>query len=299
LIWYDHNHELVPFSSMRRIIKEKSFDSAIVVYPRLRLAWLMFRSGIPLRIGTGYRYYSFLFNRRVYEHRRDAKRHEVEYNLNLLAELGCSVPQEEMKFEIDIPPELQARVERLLYLLRVDRTKELIVIHPGSGGSAREWPVEFFGLLAVKLITERGAQIIVTGGKGEERKVAAVLLATRGLAIPLVNKLGLKELASLVRSAHLFISNSTGPLHLAVAMGTPVVGLFPQIIPLSARRWGPYTDKKKVLIPDKPVDCTDCIHTKGEQCACMQSISVDEAYDAACSMLADRSPHEGRSVTNV
>jgi ADP-heptose:LPS heptosyltransferase len=283
---------------MRRILKEKSFDAVVVVYPRLRLAWLMFRSGIPLRIGTGYRYYSFLFNHKVYEHRRDAKRHEVEYNLNLLSQLGCSLPSNDVKFEINIPSGVREKVMRLLFLLRVDPAKELIVIHPGSGGSAREWPVDYFGMLAVKLITERGAQVIITGGKGEEQKVAEILLATRGLAIPVVNKLSLKEFAALLASVHLFISNSTGPLHLAVAVGAPVVGLYPQLTALSAKRWGPYMGKKKVLIPNKPVDCKEC-PSNTKRCACMESISVDETYDAACSILAGSVSHERGSASNA
>lgn len=285
LIWYDDDEQLVPFRRMRRIIKEKTFDAAIVVYPRLRLAWLMFWSGIPVRIGTGFRYYSFLFNRKVFEHRRDAKRHEVEYNLNLLREIGCPVPQNNARFEIDIPSSAITNVDKILRALNFDPGKSFVVIHPGSGGSAREWSAEQFGQLAVKLMAERGVHVLVTGGKGEEKRVAEILIATRGLAVPLVNKLTLKELAALLQSASLFISNSTGPLHLAVAVGTPVVGLFPQITALSAKRWGPYSGIRKILIPDKAVDCSECIRANGRQCACMQSITVEEVYAASCSIL--------------
>ena len=84
LIWYDNEAGLVPFGEMVATLREREFDVAIVVYPRFRLAWLMWRSGIPLRVGTGYRYYSVLFNKKVFEHRKDAQRHELEYNLNLL-----------------------------------------------------------------------------------------------------------------------------------------------------------------------------------------------------------------------
>ncbi len=286
LLWYDDDGDtLVPFRRMRRFLKGKAFDVAIVVYPRLRLAWLMFRSGIPIRIGTGYRYYSFLFNRKVFEHRRDAKRHEVEYNLNLLREIGCPIPQNKVRFEIDIPSDAIGHVDKMLQQLHLDPDKELVVIHPGSGGSAREWSAEQFGQLAVKLITERGVHVLVTGGKGEERTVAEILIATRGLAIPLVNKLNLKELAALLQSVSLFISHSTGPLHLAVAVETPVVGLFPQITALSAKRWGPYSGIRRVLIPDKPIDCSECTQSNGRQCACMQSIAVEEVYAASCSIL--------------
>src|SRR5439155_26398816 len=126
----------------------------------------------------------------------------------------------------------------------------IVVIHPGTGGSAREWPAEYFGHLSTRLQSERGAQILITGAKGEERKVAAVLIGSKGKGIPLVGRLSLNELTAVIKRANLFISNSTGPLHIAAAVGTPVVSMFPQITAMSAARWGPYTTKKRVLIPD-------------------------------------------------
>ncbi|MBM2841553.1 MAG: ADP-heptose:LPS heptosyltransferase, partial [Bacteroidetes bacterium] len=150
ILHYDNADGLIPFRSMLQTIRSRDFDIAIVVHPTPRLAWLVFRAGIPLRIGTGYRYYSVLFNRRVFEHRKDAKRHELEYNLNLLKELDCPIDGEP-EFAITIPAEVEAKVEGLLSQLQIDRERELVIIHPGSGGSAREWPAGYFGMLAEKL----------------------------------------------------------------------------------------------------------------------------------------------------
>ncbi len=284
LIWYDENDELVPFERMCDDLRQRNFDAAIVVYPRLRLAWLLFRSGIPIRVGTGYRYYSPLFNRRVYEHRKDALRHEVEYNLNLLSAIGCSVNQDSAKeFFIDIPTQCRANVHEMLKELHLPH-KGFIILHPGSGGSAREWSAENFGLLAVRMATSAGLKVVVTGGRHEEEKINEVIRQAAGNAIPLVGTLSIKEFAVLIESAKAFISNSTGPLHLAVAMGTPVVGLFPQHTAMSAKRWGPYTERKRVLVPDKPIDCRICF--KGNMpCECMASIRVDAVAAATMSML--------------
>jgi heptosyltransferase III len=291
LLLYDDGRSLVPFGEMLKTIRAKRFDTAIVVYPTSRLAWLMFRAGVPVRIGSGYRYYSLLFNRRVYEHRKDARRHELEYNLNLLKEVDCPIvgsPQ----FSLKVTPEVRRKIERLFESLAIDSQKEIIIVHPGTGGSAREWPVEYFGWLATRLHAERGAQILITGAKGEESKVEEVLTGTKGKAIPLVGRLSLKELTEVITRASLFISNSTGPLHIAAAVGTPVVSMFPQITAMSAARWGPYTSKKRVLVPDKPVQCKDCLDGKDLPCACMMSISVDQAYDAACDLLAEHTTKE-------
>lgn len=291
LLLYDDGQSLIPSAVMVKTIKAKNFDIAIVVHPTPRIAWLLFRAGIPERIGSGYRYYSLLFNKRVYEHRKDAKRHELEYNLNLLKKLDCPIGGKP-EFALTIPPGVDATVEGLFASVGIDPKKEIIVVHPGTGGSAKEWPADNFGLLAARLQTERDGQILITGSQEEEPKVARVLLGTKGKGIPLAGRLSLKELAAVIKRASLFISNSTGPLHIAAAVGTPAVCMFSQITTMSAARWGPYTPKKRVLVPDKPVDCAECSDGRELPCACMMSISVDQAYDAACSLLAERRTKE-------
>ena len=284
ILYDDDGGQLIPADNMVQTIRDYKFDIAIVARPMPRVAWITFRAAVPVRIGTGFRYYSILFNKRVFEHRKDAKRHELDYNLNLLKLLGCSI-EGPPDFSLGIPPDADVKIEALLRQFRVDHEKEIVVIHPGTGGSAREWPAAFFGNLADRLQEERGAQVILTGAKGEERKVAEVLIGSKGKAIPLVGRLSLMELGAVIKRANLFVSNSTGPLHLAAAVGTPVVGLFSQLVPMSAARWGPYTAKKRVLVPDKPIDCKDCLRNDEMACACMASISVDQVYRAACSLL--------------
>lgn len=286
LIWYDDGRNLLPFNVMLREIRRRKFDAVVVAHPTLRLALLMFLARIPLRIGTGYRYYSLLFNRRVYEHRKDARRHEVEYNLNLLHMLDCPLGGG-VEFSVQISEEDEKGIEKLIRSQHVGIGDELVVLHPGSGGSAREWPPRCFAELAKQLWNERRSKIVVTGMPGDEGKGELIVSATHGDALSLVGKLRVKELAALARLADIVIANSTGPLHIAAAVGTPVVGLYPQLTPMSAARWGPYTSMKRVLVPDKPTDCTDCSPERGEECACMASISVQDVYRAASDLLAE------------
>ena len=287
ILWYDDGHAPIPFGAMAAAIRREHFDVVVVVHPTPRLAWMMFISGIPQRIGTGYRYYSFLFNHRVFEHRRDARRHELEYNLQLLGGLGCQPPAVIgiQDFGLRIPAESAVLVERRLDLLGIDDGTKIVLVHPGSGGSAREWPIEYFGDLACRLSDEPGVRIIVTGGRGEEARADAIVKATNGKAVSVVGQLGLKELAALCARASLFISNSTGPLHVAAAVGAPVIGIYPQLTPMSPMRWGPYTDRKRVYVPDKPVDCRECQNEPKLGCPCMASISVDEVLKGAHELL--------------
>lgn len=288
ILWYDEAGKSVPFLSMLGQIRRSRFDAVVVVHPTLRLALMMALSGIPIRIGSGYRYYSFLFNRRVYEHRKDAKRHEAEYNLNLLAPLGCAIPGREsgVDFGIEVPADAGAVVARTLRESGIDPAKGYIVVHPGSGGSAREWPMERFAELVHLLAGEGHGQIVLSGSAGERPKTEELRRLTGDLAVSMAGRFSIKELAALLKGAELCVAHSTGPLHLAVAVGTPVVGLYPQSTAMSSRRWGPYTTRSRVLTPDRPADCTDC--TDGRPCACMASIPAAAVAHAARGLLDEQ-----------
>ncbi len=296
-IWYDREDaELIPFGAMKSILRKHDFDTAIVVYPTFRLALLMFASGIPVRIGTGYRSYSLLFNRRVYEHRKDARLHEVEYNLNLLKELGCkssSAPE----FLIKITPQTTERVGELLREAGVGPKENIAVLHPGSGGSAREWGAANFGSLAQKFVYNN-TRVIVTGTDKERSLVERVVDTSGNTAISFAGKLSMKELAALVHRSKVFVANSTGPIHVAAAMGTPVVGMYPQHTPMSARRWGPFTDNKVVFTAKGPLYCDRCSGGSDQSCECMQSIPVGEVY-AAASSLMERNDRVSRGRTSL
>ncbi len=287
-LWYDDGGNPRPFAEMLRLIKAGRFDAVVLVHPTLRLAWLLFRAGIPLRIGTGYRYYSFLFNSRIFEHRKDARRHEVEYNLNLLSGLDCRPPARPRleDFAIAVPQEAATTVERLLAFRGVQASQRRVVLHPGSGGSAREWPAENLERLASLILQDAGVTILVTGSADEKPSVEEFVRHVGGCALGIAGELTLKELAALISSASLFVGHSSGPLHIAVAVGTPVLGFYPQLVPMSAQRWCPYVGRNIVLVPDKPADCRECAGQKGGSCACMESIPVARAYESALALLA-------------
>lgn len=285
ILWYDDPAGPVPFRRMLARIRGERFDAAVVVHPTLRLALLAFLSRIPLRVGTGYRYYSFLFNRRVYTHRKTAERHELEYNMELLAPLGCDgAAAKPLDVPIDIPRDARDRVRVLLEGAGVHGG--YAVLHPGTGGSAREWPPDNFGALARRVAGDMNLSVVVTGTAGESARAEAIARSVPGRGVSLAGRLTVKELAALLQGAALLVANSTGPLHVAVAVGTPVVGLYPQIPVMGPRRWGPYTARARVLVPMKPPECDDCTGKTGVPCACMASITVDTVYDAAADLLS-------------
>lgn len=274
---YDDDGKPRPFFEVLKELRSAPYDLAVVAFPRVRIALLLFLAGIRVRVGTGYRWYSFLFNHRVYEHRKTAEKHELEYNLSLLRSVGCEY-ESSPEFSLAIPSnavEKSREVKRELGILDSD---ELAVLHPGSGGSARDWSPVNFAKLASGL-SKRGMKVVVTGGPGEERLVDKVVEGAGNEVSPLVNRFTLIELAAFVKDADLFVSNSTGPLHIAVAVGTPVIGFFPPIRACSRERWGPYTSKKIVFVPN----AAECARCKGGSCKgndCMDLIRVEDVLEA-------------------
>ena len=283
IIFYDDGQQPIPFFHLVATLRNQRYDAVFHTHPRFRLALMTWMARIPVRVGTGYRWYSFLFNQKVYEHRKNARLHELEYNLNLLKSIGCEVDSAKTRPSIDVQLPALDRVKILAADSGIQAQDQLVIIHPGSGGSARDWSVRNFGLLGAKLARLPRVKVCIVGLNSERRAVDEVHQIAGKETIPFIDRINLKEYAALAKMSSLFIANSTGPLHIAAAVGTPVIGLYPQLLSLSAARWGPYTDKKTIFTPvNKPPDCSACAPGS---CDCMNSISVEDVYRAALKYL--------------
>jgi heptosyltransferase-2 len=282
IIPYDDLRGVRGFFLLAAELRRGHFNMAVISHPTFRIALLLVVAGIPVRVGTGYRWYSFLFNRRVFEHRKTAEKHEAEYNCSLLSAAGCDV---RVVPPITLPISSAAMTAALAERRRLDiaDTDRVVVLHPGSGGSARDWSPENFGDLA-GILADKQCTVVVTGTRQEERLVDRVVLRSGGRAKASTGRFSLKELAAFLGSAQLFIANSTGPLHIAATVGTPVIGFYPPIRECSARRWGPLTEKKILFSADSSV-CPRCHGGPCQGNDCMDQITVEQVVQAAMSLL--------------
>jgi heptosyltransferase-2 len=284
VILYDEKDGLVPFFKMLGLIRRQNFDAAFVALPRMRIALLLWLAGIKYRVGSGFRLYSIFFNRRIYEHRKHSNKHELEHNLTLLEKFGCTLKKIEPPW-INAPDEKILKVRNKLKNSGVNENEKLVIIHPGSGGSSRDWSFEKFSQLGKMMTNLRNVKVVITGSKDEKLLVQKLQSAIGFNSIDISGELSLLEYAALSKLAKLVIGNSTGPLHIAAAVGTPVIGFFPHLKPMTPDRWGPYTSKKKVFLPqNKPDNCKKCIRNK-KNCECMDSISTDEVFQAVVQFL--------------
>lgn len=248
------------------------FGASIAAYPTFKIALILFLSGVGIRIGTAYRWYSFLFNRKIRDHRKFGERHELEFNIRLLRKLGIEekINEKNALFGITPAPGIPEKVRTGLILLGISFSKPIVIVHPGSGGSSIDLPA---GKLkrVLKLISGEEIDIIISGTRSE-KELCSSLVVNKNI----INRAGeydLQELIALINMGDVIIANSTGPIHIAAALGKYVIGFYPKIAACSAQRWGPYTEKKLIFNPE--IECSGCTRAQCARLNCMESISED------------------------
>ncbi|MHB8930855.1 MAG: glycosyltransferase family 9 protein [Melioribacteraceae bacterium] len=271
-----------PSISKNISLLRNKFDACVVAYPTYPVALILFLSNIRERIGTGYRWYSFFFNKKIYDHRKFGERHELEYNVRLLQQVGIdeTVNEENVSFGISSSKESMGKIKNYLVSMGVDFSKKIIIVHPGSGKSAVDLPVEKMRAI-VKSLSQETIEILITGSSSEKELCQSLVVnsSTKNLA----GIFNLGELTALIDQANLMIANSTGPIHIAAALGKHVIGFYPKFTAASPKRWGPYTLKKKIFLPT--IDCNNCTRKQCEKLNCMDSISTDEVINAVKNIL--------------
>ncbi|MCX6165691.1 MAG: hypothetical protein NTU73_12665, partial [Ignavibacteriae bacterium] len=215
---------------------------------------LFFLTGIKIRIGTGYRWYSFLFNKKLYEHRKDAVKHESEYNIDLLKTITENVIYNR-NFYFSYTVKEKQNLEEKLKKNNLSISEKYIIVHPGSKGSAKDWSVDNFKLYINMFLEEfKNIKVILTGIQTEEYILTGIYDSvppeSRKDVIVLCDKLNLKELMILIDNSRLFISNSTGPIHIAGALNKNIIGFYPNQKPMNETRWRPLSENAVILKPE-------------------------------------------------
>ena len=267
--------ELLQLPKPAQVAALRSCQAAAIihVFPHRALADLARRAGIPIRIGTRNRWWHWLScNRLVRLSRRHSPLHEAQLNLQLLRPLGAGaapgLAEVAALVQLTAPGPLADWLRELLAQRQPGQLN--VVLHPRSRGSAREWGLGNFGQLARRL-HRAGHRVFVTGTAAEGAELADWLREHDAcLAANLTGQLSLPQLLAFVAAADGLVAGSTGPLHLAAALGRHTLGLYPPIRPMHPGRWAPLGPHADYLVFERP-DCDDC-RARPTACTCIGAI---------------------------
>ena len=254
-------------------LRDYAAAAIIHVFPNRTLASLAQKAKIPVRIGTRNRWQHWLTcNRLVALSRRHSPLHEAQLNLNLLQPLGLAKVPELIEIaelvQLRLVEPLPARFQQLLQARQPNQLN--VILHPRSRGSAREWGLDNFGHLA-QLLHQAGHRVFVTGTAAEGEELRDWLKQNaRFLTADLTGQLSLPQFMSFIAATDGLVAGSTGPLHLAAALGRHALGLYPPIRPMHPGRWAPLGAHAGFMVFSKP-DCDDC-RTKPATCSCIRAI---------------------------
>jgi lipopolysaccharide heptosyltransferase I len=201
---------------------------------------------------------------------------KVERNLALLGPLGVDVRGARPRLAVPEPARAAARAFRA-----GERAAELVALHPGvSGfGAIKQWAPERFAGVARRLRAERGARCVVTWGPGERELAEQVVQASDGAARLAPETRSLLELAALYEVCDAVVGGDTGPIHLAAALGVPVVGLYG---PKDPAIYGPFDGRRGRASATvwKQVHCSPCRLRRCGNVICMPAIEVGDVTAA-------------------
>lgn len=289
----DSSRALLKPANLRRILALRRGQYDAIVYfhhftlrlGTFKFALIGFASGAARRLGLENGNGWFL-NDRVADEGFGAL-HQAEYWLKLAGVLG-----------VDAAPRMAVVAETDERYALPTTSAPRVVIHAGGGGYslARRWSPTGFAAVADRMHAD-GAQIIIVGGKNDdgESVLAAMSPESRDTVVNLIGQTSLKQLASLIRQADLFIGAESGVMHLAAAVGTPTLAIFG---PGNPDAWGPWNPGGRTVVVRSAPECSPCSyvdHGVGlrEGCparTCLQMVTQAQVYAAARALLKGETP---------
>jgi len=273
----------VGIARLARELRKKRFDRAILLQNAFEAALIAFLADIPVRMGYATDGRRLLLTHAVSVSAETRKKHQVHYYLDMLKSLGMKTAGDTPRLFPDKAEKAEAA--RLLKSHGIDRGGLIVGVNPGAQyGVAKKWYPERYGEVADRLIESHGASIIIFGGPGDVSVAAAVQASMAGEALNLAGMTTLGGLMALVGMCGLFITNDTGAMHVASALGVPTLAVFGSTDPVAT---GPSGSRTRVV--RNPVYCSPCLKRKCplKHYKCLESVSVEDVYRAAVGMLGN------------
>lgn len=244
---------------------------------------LMMLSGTPCRLGFSHENYpGFLTNSVTGRHwDNNDHKHEVDYCLELAEAVGATTTPEDRIPHLTVDPKATQQVEQLLQDEKIQTNWPLIACHVSSNnGQAKRWPVPYWATLIDRLIREDGIQVVLTGAPDDMPLIAEVIRRMHEQPINLAGKTSLTQLAALYKHADLLITGDSGPMHIAAAVGTPLIAIHGPTDPALS---GPVSPTATIM--RSTIWCSPCYNAKGpadcrfHTTQCMKDIPPARVYE--------------------
>jgi lipopolysaccharide heptosyltransferase I len=273
-----------------RSLRRAGYDMVLDLQGLLRSGLYAAMTGCPVRVGF---HDSREGSSWFYSHRIEISNdvvHAVDRGLELLRRIGVSGATT-ASFPIPDGGNEQQWVNALWLRHRIGAGETVCLIHPSARWETKRWPAARFAQLADALVAKEGIRIIIVGSGSEASRTDEMARHMAQSAVNLTGNTDLLQLAALLRRSDLLVTNDSGPMHLAAAVGTPVVAIFG---PTDPARVGPYGAGHIVL--RKEVDCSRCSRRACVRDAlCMKAIDVAEVLESVRTIV-NRAPQHAASA---
>ena len=262
-------------------LRARQFDTVIDLTDGDRSAFLTRISGAPVRIGFNdeHRWRGRYYTEVVQP--VPGVRHRIDRDLEALKPMNIQAGSQNP--QLWLSPEEEKSAEQLLDELGIQRSQSMVILQPGARYWFKAWPPERFAELADRLISQYGCQVLIGGSDQDIGLAQQIQQMAKSALIIMAGRTSIKQFAAIASKSALFVGSDSGAMHIATAVGTPVVALFG---PSNPREWGPRGGPVEVLY--KEIDCRSCFHPtcqRGDQ-NCMKLISVDEVEKASKHLMA-------------
>jgi heptosyltransferase-2 len=292
ILYNEQNKGAIGKLKLVRALRRKKFDKAFLLQNAFDAALIAWLAGIPERIGYKRDYRGFLLTKAVRVKNDTAGEHQVYYYLNLLKEAGLKPVTSEPY--IYLSDEEREHARKLLNQSPItSHPSPLIGINPGATyGSAKRWLAENFAELIRRIIDDLEGRVIIFGSPDEAeitdeiiRKLGTWNLELGTNVLNMSGKTNLRELIALISECDAFVTNDSGPMHIAYALHVPTAALFGST---DSSATGPFGDRHKVI--SKNLSCSPCLERECPEghLRCMTDISAEEVFSALKELLPEK-----------
>jgi heptosyltransferase-2 len=276
-------------------LRRQRWDLAVVFPNSFRSALVPALAGVPRRVGFATDGRSWLLTDRLAKTDEVREAHQVDHYLRLIRALGYEGPSPPVRLAVDAG-RLGWAGELLEHHQPSGGRRLVVGVHPGAAyGPAKRWFADRFAAVAEAVARDIGALVLVFGGAGEAPWAAEAASARPDQVLDWTCRTDVAALAALLAHCDLLVCNDSGPMHVAAAVGTPVLALFGSSDPARTGPVGPGH-----VVVREPVACSPCFARTcplpASPYECFERIGVERVFEAVSDRLAVRSAESGRAL---